>query len=60
MILYVLKISDIEISPLEVHDGLDNDESEYGDAEEENYAIVENDNGERYFNAYSEFAIFIF
>merc|ERR1711963_405040 len=39
---------DIEISPLEVHDGLDNDESEYGDAEEENYAIVENDDGERF------------
>merc|ERR1711963_784845 len=39
---------DIEISPLEAHDGLDNDESEYGDAEEENYAIVENDHGERF------------
>merc|ERR1712227_782111 len=39
---------DIEISPLEVHDGLDNDESEYGVAEEENYAIVENDDGERF------------
>merc|ERR1711963_950901 len=39
---------DIEIRPLEVHDGLDNDESEYGDAEEENYAIIENDDGERF------------
>merc|ERR1712038_1715529 len=40
---------DIEISPLEFHDGLDNEESEYGDAEEEdNYAIVENEEGERF------------
>merc|ERR1712018_517806 len=40
---------DIKISPLEFHDGLDNEESEYGDAEEEdNYAIVENEEGERF------------
>ena len=47
----MIQISDIEISPLEFHDGLDNEESEYGDAEEEdNYAIVENEEGERYVN----------
>ena len=43
-----IEISDIEISPLEAHE-----EPEYGDAEEnDDYAIVENEDGERYFDYY--------
>ena len=43
-----IEISDIEISPLEVHE-----EPEYGDAQEDDdYAIVENEDGERYFDYY--------
>ena len=57
----MIQISDIEISPLEFHDGLDNEESEYGDAEEEdNYAIVENEEGERYVYLYKHNLIIFF